>query len=49
VHADPTGLPPTLIQVSGEEVLLSDSLSFAGRAAMAGGGRATACLAGNAA
>jgi acetyl esterase/lipase len=36
VHADPTGLPPTLIQVSGEEVLLSDSLSFAGRAAMAG-------------
>jgi len=36
VHADPAGLPPTLIQVSSEEVLLSDSLNFAARAAMAG-------------
>jgi epsilon-lactone hydrolase len=36
VRGDPTGLPPTLIQVSSEEVLLSDSLNFANRAAMAG-------------
>jgi len=36
VRADPAGLPPTLIRVSSEEVLLSDSLNFASRAAMAG-------------
>jgi epsilon-lactone hydrolase len=36
INADPTGLPPTLIQVSAEEVLLSDSLTFTSRAAMAG-------------
>jgi monoterpene epsilon-lactone hydrolase len=36
VRADPAGLPPMLIQVGAEEVLLSDSLTFAGRAAMAG-------------
>jgi acetyl esterase/lipase len=36
VRADPTGLPPMLIQVGSEEVLLSDSLTFAGHAAMAG-------------
>src|SRR5258708_22536616 len=35
VRADPAGLPPMLIQVGSEEVLLSDSLSFATRAAMA--------------
>ena len=36
VRADPAGLPPTLIQVGSEEVLLSDSLTFANRAALAG-------------
>jgi len=36
VRADPTGLPPMLIQVGSEEVLLSDSLTFADHAAMAG-------------
>jgi epsilon-lactone hydrolase len=36
INADPTGLPPTLIQVGSEEVLLSDSLTFTSRAAMAG-------------
>src|SRR5258708_5929544 len=36
VRADPSGLPPMLIQVGSEEVLLSDSLSFANHAAMAG-------------
>jgi len=36
VRADPAGLPPMLIQVGSEEVLLSDSLVFANRAAMAG-------------
>jgi acetyl esterase/lipase len=36
VRADPTGLPPVLIQVGSEEVLLSDSLTFADHAAMAG-------------
>ena len=35
-RADPAGLPPMLIQVGGEEALLSDSLNFANRAAMAG-------------
>src|SRR5262249_34434763 len=35
-RADPAGLPPMLIQVGGEEALLSDSLNFASRAAMAG-------------
>jgi acetyl esterase/lipase len=36
VRADLSGLPPTLIQVGAEEVLLSDSLTFANHAAMAG-------------
>ena len=36
VRADPAGLPPMLIQVGTDEVLLSDSLTFAGNAAMAG-------------
>jgi epsilon-lactone hydrolase len=36
VHADLTGLPPTLIQVGTEEVLLSDSLDLAHHAALAG-------------
>lgn len=36
VRADLTGLPPVLIQVGTEEILLSDSTTFAGRAAMAG-------------
>ncbi|MEP6838124.1 MAG: alpha/beta hydrolase [Bradyrhizobium sp.] len=36
VRADPSGLPPMLIQVGSEEVLLSDSLTFADHAAMAG-------------
>lgn len=36
VRADPAGLPPMLIQVGSEEVLLSDSLTFADHAAMAG-------------
>jgi epsilon-lactone hydrolase len=36
VRADPAGLPPMLIQVGSEEVLLSDSLAFANRAAMSG-------------
>lgn len=34
--ADPTGLPPLLIQVGADEVLLSDSIEFARRAALAG-------------
>jgi acetyl esterase/lipase len=36
VRADPAGLPPMLIQVGSEEVLLSDSTSFAANAALAG-------------
>ncbi len=36
VRADPAGLPPMLIQVGSEEVLLSDSITFANNAAMAG-------------
>ena len=36
VRADLDGLPPMLIQVGTEEVLLSDSLSFANRASLAG-------------
>lgn len=36
VRADLTDLPPTLIQVGTEEVLLSDSFNFAYRAALAG-------------
>ena len=36
VRADPSGLPPMLIQVGSEEVLLSDSIAFANNAAMAG-------------
>jgi acetyl esterase/lipase len=36
VRADLTGLPPVMIQVGTEEVLLSDSLTFANRAALAG-------------
>jgi monoterpene epsilon-lactone hydrolase len=35
VRADVAGLPPTLIQVGSDELLLSDSLVFASRAAMA--------------
>jgi epsilon-lactone hydrolase len=35
-RANLAGLPPMLIQVSGEEALLSDSLNFANRAALAG-------------
>jgi monoterpene epsilon-lactone hydrolase len=35
-RADPAGLPPMLMQVGSEEALLSDSLNFASRAAMAG-------------
>ncbi len=36
VRADPTGLPPMLIQVGSDEVLLSDSLTFANHAALVG-------------
>jgi acetyl esterase/lipase len=36
VRAELAGLPPTLIQVGTEEVLLSDSINFANRAALAG-------------
>jgi monoterpene epsilon-lactone hydrolase len=36
VRADPAGLPPMLIQVGTDEVLLSDSLTFAANAAIAG-------------
>jgi monoterpene epsilon-lactone hydrolase len=36
LRADPAGLPPMLIQVGSEEVLLSDSLGFANNAAMVG-------------
>jgi acetyl esterase/lipase len=36
IRADPAGLPPMLIQVGSDEVLLSDSLTFAANAAMAG-------------
>ena len=36
VRADPAGLPPMLIQVGSEEVLLSDSLTFAHKSALAG-------------
>jgi acetyl esterase/lipase len=35
VRADLDGLPPILIQVGTEEVLLSDSLNFTSRAALA--------------
>jgi acetyl esterase/lipase len=38
VRADLTGLPLTMIQVGTEEVLLSDSLTFVKRAALAGQG-----------
>jgi monoterpene epsilon-lactone hydrolase len=36
LHADPTGLPPLLIQVGDHEVLLDDSVRFAARAEKAG-------------
>ena len=36
VRADLTGLPPVFIQVGTEEILLSDSMTFADRAAIAG-------------
>ena len=36
VRADPSGLPPMLIHVGSEEVLLSDSTTFATNAAMTG-------------
>lgn len=36
VRADLSGLPPMLIQVGSEEVLLSDSVAFANNAALAG-------------
>ncbi len=36
VHADLSGLPPLLIQVGGDEILLSDSVSLAERAGAAG-------------
>ncbi len=36
LHADPTGLPPMLIQVGGSETLLDDSTRFADRATAAG-------------
>lgn len=36
VRADPSGLPPMLIQVGSEEVLLSDSTTFATNAALTG-------------
>jgi acetyl esterase/lipase len=36
IRADLTGLPPLFIQVGTEEILLSDSTTFAGRAAIAG-------------
>ena len=35
-HADPSGLPPTYIQVGDEEVLLDDSVRFADKARQAG-------------
>ncbi|MFE4260686.1 alpha/beta hydrolase [Streptomyces sp. NPDC056883] len=36
LHADPAGLPPLLLQVGSNEVLLDDSTRFAARAAEAG-------------
>jgi len=36
LYADPKGLPPILIQVGSDEMLLSDSLSFAEKAKTAG-------------
>jgi monoterpene epsilon-lactone hydrolase len=36
LYADLTGLPPMLIQVGSDEILLSDAASFAERAQMAG-------------
>ncbi|MGB3865371.1 MAG: alpha/beta hydrolase [Xanthobacteraceae bacterium] len=36
VRADLSGLPPVLIQVGSEEVLLSDSIAFANKAALTG-------------
>jgi acetyl esterase/lipase len=36
LYADPAGLPPLLIQVGSEEVLLSDSTQFAEKARLAG-------------
>src|SRR5262249_54183583 len=36
IRADLTGLPPVFVQVGTEEILLSDSTAFVGKAAMAG-------------
>ena len=36
IRANLTGLPPVFVQVGTEEILLSDSTTFAGKAAMAG-------------
>ena len=36
LYADPTGLPPTLIQVGSDEILLDDSVRMAGRMRAAG-------------
>jgi acetyl esterase/lipase len=36
LYADPTGLPPTLIQVGSEEILLDDSVRMADRMRAAG-------------
>jgi acetyl esterase/lipase len=36
LYADPTGLPPTLIQVGSDEILLDDSLRMAERMRAAG-------------
>jgi acetyl esterase/lipase len=36
IRADLTGLPPVFIQVGTEEILLSDSTTFASKAALAG-------------
>ena len=38
LYADLTGLPPLLIQVGTDEILLDDSLRFAKNAEAAGGG-----------
>ena len=36
IHGDPTGLPPTLIQVGSDEILLDDSVHMAERMLAAG-------------
>ena len=49
LYADPTGLPPTLIQVGSDEILLDDSVRMAERMRAAGCQGRTRNMAANAA